>query len=177
MGHFIVNLLNYLSTVPDFPKPGIRFKDISPLLADQAAFSYANQALYDLSLFCEYDYLLGVESRGFIFAAALSPIAKTGLILARKPNKLPGSVYSESYGLEYGSDALEIQQNLIRPQSRVLIIDDVLATGGTLIAAANLVKKANAIVAGAIVLLEIEALQGNQRLAQAAIPVKSLLKI
>lgn len=172
-----MNLLNYLSTVPDFPRPGIIFKDISPLLAHQEAFSFALQGLYDLSQFCEYDYLLGVESRGFIFASALSPVAKAGLILARKPNKLPGLVFSESYGLEYGADSLEIQQNLIRPQSKVLIIDDVLATGGTLIAAANLVKKAQAVVSGALVLLEISALQGSQKLADANIPIKSLIKI
>lgn len=172
-----MNLLDYLPSVPDFPKPGIVFKDISPLLANQKAFSYAIDQLYELSRFCEYDYILGIESRGLIFATALAQVSKKGLVLARKPNKLPMATYRESYGLEYGSDALEIQQHIIPAKSRVLIVDDILATGGTVLAAANLVKKAGAQVNGALVLLEIAALLGVGKLAEQSVTVKSLIKI
>jgi adenine phosphoribosyltransferase len=172
-----MNLLDYLPTVPDFPKPGIMFKDISPLLADHKAFTYAIDQLYDLSNFYDFDYVLGIESRGFIFATALAQISKKGLVLARKPNKLPRKVYSESYGLEYGVDSLQIQQDILPKEARVLLIDDVLATGGTLVAAANLVRKSRANVVGALVLLEISELMGNNKLAKENIQVKSLIQI
>ena len=172
-----MNLLDYLPTIPDFPKPGIMFKDISPLLADHGAFTYAIDQLYDLSNFYDFDYVLGIESRGFIFATALSQASKKGLVLARKPNKLPKKVYSESYGLEYGTDSLQVQQDIFPKQARVLLIDDVLATGGTLVAAANLVRKSRANVVGALVLLEISELMGNNKLAKEKIQVKSLIQI
>ena len=172
-----MNLLDYLPTIPDFPKPGIMFKDISPLLADHGAFTYAIDQLYDLSNFYDFDYVLGIESRGFIFATALSQASKKGLVLARKPNKLPKKVYSESYGLEYGTDSLQVQQDIFPKQARVLLIDDVLATGGTLVAAANLVKKSGASVVGALVLLEISELMGNNKLAKENIQLKSLIQI
>jgi len=172
-----MNLLDYLPTVPDFPKPGIMFKDISPLLADQKAFAYAIDQLYDLSNYFDFDYVLGIESRGFIFATALAQASKKGLVLARKPNKLPNKVYSENYGLEYGTDSLEIQQEILPDKARVLLIDDVLATGGTLVAAGNLVKKAGSFVAGTLVLLEIAALNGSEKLAKENIQSKSLIQI
>jgi len=172
-----MNLLNYLPTIPDFPKPGIMFKDISPLLADGQAFSVAIEQLHQLSQFCQYDILLGIESRGFVFAAALTQHSKSGLILARKPNKLPSATYRESYGLEYGSDALEIQRNIIPAHARVLLVDDVLATGGTMVAAANLIRKAGAHVAGALVLLEITSLNGAQKLTDILVETRSLIQI
>ena len=155
-----MNLIDYLPTVPDFPKPGIMFKDISPLLADHRALKHAMRQLYELSLFCQYDYLLGIESRGFIFASALTQFSNSGLILARKPNKLPMATHKQTYGLEYGSDSLEIQQHIVPKNARVLLVDDVLATGGTLLAAAQLIRIAGAEVCGAIVLLEITELEG-----------------
>jgi len=109
----MMNLIDYLPTIPDFPKPGIMFKDISPLLADKDAFSHAMSELHRLSLQTPFDYILGIESRGFIFASALAQISNKGLIMARKPNKLPTETYSEFYGLEYGQDYLEVQQNII----------------------------------------------------------------
>lgn len=172
-----MNLLDYLPTVADFPKPGIMFRDISPLLADHRAFSYAIGQLHELSSFCQYDYILGIESRGLIFATALAQIAKTGLVLARKPNKLPSATFSERYGLEYGTDALEIQQRILPANSKVLIVDDILATGGTLLAAASLVKKAGAQVSGALVLLEISELQGMAKLAGRPVQTRALLRI
>jgi adenine phosphoribosyltransferase len=172
-----MNLLDYLPTVPDFPKPGIMFKDISPLLADQKALTYAVDQLYGLCHSYDFDYILGIESRGFIFATALALVAKKGLVLARKPNKLPKKVYSESYGLEYGNDSLEIQQEILPHQARVLLMDDVLATGGTLLAAANLVKQSGCQVVGSLVLLEIAGLMGREKLAKENIPSKSLIQI
>jgi len=172
-----MNLLDYLPSVPDFPKPGIMFKDISPLLANQKAFAYAINQLYGLSNVYNFDYVLGIESRGFIFATALAQLSKKGLVLARKPNKLPKKVFSESYGLEYGADSLEIQQEILPNKSRVLLIDDVLATGGTLVAAANLVKKSGSNVVGALVLLQILGLMGGEKLAKENIQSKSLIQI
>jgi adenine phosphoribosyltransferase len=172
-----MNLLNYLPTIPDFPKPGIMFKDISPLLANAKAFSYAIEQLHQLSQFCQYDTLLGIESRGFIFASALTQRTEAGLVLARKPNKLPTATYRESYGLEYGSDALEIQCNIIPAHAHVLLVDDVLATGGTMVAAANLIRKAGAHVAGALVLLEITSLNGVKKLFDMSVETKSLIQI
>jgi len=172
-----MNLLDYLPSVPDFPKPGIMFKDISPLLANQKAFAYAINQLYGLSNVYNFDYVLGIESRGFIFATALAQLSKKGLVLARKPNKLPKKVFSESYGLEYGADSLEIQQEILPNKSRVLLIDDVLATGGTLVAAANLVRKSGSNVVGTLVLLEILGLMGGEKLANENIQSKSLIQI
>jgi len=172
-----MNLLNYLPIVNDFPKPGIQFRDILPLLADPEAFSYAIDQLHTLSSFCEYDYVLGIESRGFIFATAIAQASKKGLILARKPNKTPKKVHFERYGLEYGSDSLEIQQGILPNHARVLLIDDVLATGGTLMAANNLIKKAGASVAGALVLLEITELLGEEKIRKKNIPSRSLIKV
>jgi adenine phosphoribosyltransferase len=133
--------------------------------------------LYDLSNFYDFDYVLGIESRGFIFATALAQASKKGLVLARKPNKLPRKVYSESYGLEYGADSLQIQQDILPNDAKVLLIDDVLATGGTLVAAANLVRRAGANVVGTLVLLEIAELMGNNKLAKENIQLKSLIQI
>ncbi|MEI6191818.1 MAG: adenine phosphoribosyltransferase [Nitrosomonadaceae bacterium] len=172
-----MNLLDYLPTVPDFPKPGIMFKDISPLPADHRAFTYAIGQLYDLSNFYDFEYVLGIESRGFIFATTLAQISKKELILARKPNKLPRKVYSESYGLDYGVDSLQIQQDIFPNEARILLIDDVLATGTTLVVAANLVKGSGANVAGTLVLLEISELMGNNKLAKEKIQLKSLTQI
>ena len=172
-----MNLLNYLPIVNDFPKPGIQFRDILPLLADPEAFSYAIEQLHTLSSFCEYDYVLGIESRGFIFATAIAQASKKGLILARKPNKTPKKVHSERYGLEYGSDSLEIQQEILPNHARVLLIDDVLVTGGTLMAAGNLIRKAGASVAGALVLLEISQLRGRNIFLEKSIPLNSLIDV
>jgi adenine phosphoribosyltransferase len=172
-----MHLLDYLPIIPDFPKPGIMFRDISPLLADQKAFSYTIARMYELVKADHFDYILGIESRGFIFGAALAQISNKGLVLARKPNKLPKAVYSKSYGLEYGNDALEIQRDVLPPNSKILLIDDVLATGGTLIAANHLIKQAACVSVGALVLLEISQLAGAHALAQDEISLKSLLTV
>jgi len=171
-----MNLLDYLPGVPDFPKPGILFRDISPLLANPAAFSEAIRQLDELAQQFDYTHILGIESRGFIFGSALAHKAHKGLALARKPNKLPLASHREAYGLEYGNDSLEIQQSTLPKDAKVLLLDDVLATGGTLIAADKLIRSAGFEVSGAITLLEIAFLNGNQLLEQNRIRHQSVLK-
>lgn len=171
-----MNLLDYLPGVPDFPKPGILFRDISPLLANPAAFKEAIHQLNTLAREFDYTHILGIESRGFIFGSALAHHAHKGLALARKPNKLPLATHRESYGLEYGADSLEIQQSTIPSGAKVLLLDDVLATGGTLIAADKLIRSAGFEVVGALTLLEIEILNGSALLNQFQIINRSVLK-
>ena len=170
-----MNLLDYLPGVPDFPKPGILFRDISPLLASPAAFREAIAQLDALAQTFEYTHILGIESRGFIFGSALAHHTHKGFALARKPNKLPLASHREQYGLEYGSDSLEIQQSTLPADAKVLLIDDVLATGGTLIAADKLLRSAGFQVGGAITLLEITALNGAELLHRNNIRHKSVL--
>ena len=171
-----MNLLDYLPGVPDFPKPGILFRDISPLLANPLAFKEAINQLNLLAQEFDYTHILGIESRGFIFGSALAHYAHKGLALARKPNKLPLASHRESYGLEYGADSLEIQQSTLPKGAKVLLLDDVLATGGTLVAADKLIRSAGFDVAGALTLLEIEILNGSKLLNQYQIANKSVLK-
>lgn len=170
-----MNLFDYLTSVPDFPKPGILFRDISPLLANPEAFKEAINKLHELANQFDYTHLLGIESRGFIFGAALAHHAHKGLVLARKPNKLPLASHRESYGLEYGKDSLEIQQSSLPKGAKVLMIDDVLATGGTLIAANKLLKIAGFEVSGALTLLKISNLNGSMLLKEQGINSQSLL--
>ncbi|AKD25320.1 Adenine/guanine phosphoribosyltransferase-related PRPP-binding protein [Polynucleobacter duraquae] len=170
-----MNLLDYLPGVPDFPKPGILFRDISPLLANPNAFKEATLQLEALAQQFDYSHILGIESRGFIFGTALAYQAHKGLALARKPNKLPLASHRESYGLEYGLDSLEIAQSTLPAGARILIVDDVLATGGTIIAASKLLKKAGFDVAGALTLLEIDGLNGSKILSQTGIANKTVL--
>lgn len=170
-----MNLLDYLPGVPNFPKPGILFRDISPLLANPTAFKAAILRLEGASKLFEYTHILGIESRGFIFGATLAHHTGTGFALARKPNKLPLASHRESYGLEYGSDSLELQQSTLPKGAKVLIVDDVLATGGTIVAASQLLKKAGFEVAGALTLLEIRGLKGAEMLRGKGIENKAVL--
>jgi adenine phosphoribosyltransferase len=170
-----MNLLDYLPGVPDFPKPGILFRDISPLLANPVAFQEAIRQLDDLAKSFNYTHIVGIESRGFIFGSALAHHAHKGLALARKPNKLPLASHREAYGLEYGKDSLEIQQSTLEKGARVLLLDDVLATGGTLIAANKLLKSAGFEVCGALTLLEIAGLNGSDTLKRNGIASRTLL--
>ena len=171
-----MQLLDYLPTVPDFPKPGIQFRDISPLLGHPAAFAQAIDRMANLAQQLDYTHLVGVESRGFIFASALALHAQKSLVLVRKSNKLPLASHQESYGLEYGSDALEIQSTSLPKGSRVLLIDDVLATGGTLLATSKLIKQVGAHPLASICLLEIECLGGRAKLESHGIASHAVLK-
>ena len=170
-----MNLFDYLPGIPDFPKPGILFRDISPLLENPSAFKEAIAQLNALANSFDYTHILGIESRGFIFGSALAHHAHKGLALARKPNKLPLASHREAYGLEYGADSLEIQQSTIPQNAKILLVDDVLATGGTLVAASKLLRNAGYAVSGAITLLEIGALNGRAKLNENQIPNNSVL--
>ena len=170
-----MNLLDYLPGVPNFPKPGIVFRDISPLLGDPKAFRYTIEQMAALAQGWDYTHIVGIESRGFIFASALAHVQHKSLVLVRKPGKLPLATHKEAYGLEYGNDSLEIQASSIPAQSRVLIIDDVLATGGTILAAARLIEQAGAKVSGGVCLLEIKGLNGRKELSKIGLQIKSIL--
>ena len=163
--------------VPDFPTPGIVFKDISPLLADHEAFSAAVDAVVDAARDDRIDKVVGIEARGFLLAAPAAYHLHAGFVPVRKPGKLPGPTRETSYDLEYGADVLQVHLDAFAPGERVLVVDDVLATGGTAAAAGRLVQEAGAELVGFSVLLELTALGGRAVLAQAhpGVPVSSLL--
>ena len=149
--------------VPDFPKPGVVFKDITPLLADADGYAAVVDAMATPWRGVALDAVLGIESRGFILGAALARALGTGFVPVRKPGKLPARTLAQEYELEYGNDRLEIHADAVVPGARVLLVDDVLATGGTLRAALELARRQGATVVGATVLLEIAELQGRAR--------------
>jgi adenine phosphoribosyltransferase len=147
--------------VPDFPEPGVVFKDISPLLADHVAFAGAVDAIVAHHGRGTVDKVVGIEARGFIVAAPVAYHFGAGFVPVRKPGKLPLATHEEAYALEYGTNVLQVHQDAFEPGDRVLIVDDVLATGGTAAAAARLVAAAGAQVVGLSVLLELEFLAGR----------------
>ena len=151
--------------IPDFPKPGVTFKDITPLLSDPAAFSTAVDAIVVSFGRGTVDKVVGIEARGFIIAAPVAYHFGAGFVPLRKPGKLPFSTVSEPYELEYGTETLELHTDAFNPGDRVLIVDDVLATGGTARAACNLVQQAGGVVAGLAFVIELEFLNGSSRLA------------
>jgi adenine phosphoribosyltransferase len=163
--------------VADFPSPGVIFKDISPLLADHDAFSAAVDAVVAHHLDAAVDKVVGIEARGFIVAAPAAYRLGAGFVPIRKPGKLPGPTHETAYDLEYGTNVLQVHRDAFSPGDRVLIVDDVLATGGTAAAAARLVEAAGAEVVGFSVLLELRFLGGLSALAaaQPGIPVHALL--
>ncbi len=153
-------VLSLCATVPDYPKPGILFRDLTPVLADASAFPRVIRSLLE-PFEGTFDRVAGVEARGFLLASAAAYASGTGVSAIRKPGKLPREVFSEAYALEYGTAAVEIHRDEFEPGTRVLILDDVLATGGTLAAAVQLVRRAGAEVVGAAVVLELSALKGR----------------
>ena len=162
-----------LRDVVDFPSPGIVFKDITPLLADIDAFRFAVDALADHWAGAEIDLVAGIEARGFLFAAPVAYRLGAGLLPLRKPGKLPWDTVERSYALEYGTDSILAHRDAAGPGDRVLVIDDVLATGGTAAAACALLEDLGATVIGVGVLLELGFLHGRARLAEH--DVRSLL--
>ncbi|MFT4248614.1 MAG: adenine phosphoribosyltransferase [Pseudomonas sp.] len=149
--------------IPDFPRPGIVFKDITPLLADGPGFASAVDAMAQIWRQTPLDAVLGIESRGFILGAPLAHELRCGFVPVRKPGKLPGRTVSQEYTLEYGTNRIEVHADVLAPGARVLIVDDVLATGGTLAAALALARKLELEVVGAAVLVELAALGGRAR--------------
>ncbi|MBW1646296.1 MAG: adenine phosphoribosyltransferase [Deltaproteobacteria bacterium] len=155
--------------IPDFPKAGIMFKDITTLLADAASFQRAVDLLGHRYLDRKIDVVVGIEARGFLMGAALAYKLNTGVVLVRKPGKLPYMTYKESYSLEYGTDTLEIHRDAINPGQRVLIADDILATGGTVGAVIKLVAKTGGELVECAFLAELTELGGRQKLGDTSI--------
>lgn len=157
-------LKDRIRSVPDFPKPGILFYDITTLLGDPCGFKSALDGLSNPYQGQGISLVIGIESRGFILGAAVADRLGAGFCPIRKPGKLPAKTIKESFNLEYGSDAIEIHADAVKPGQRVLIVDDVLATGGTARAAAQLVKRLNGELHGLAFLIELAALNGRQQL-------------
>ncbi len=158
------DLKSAIRNVPDFPKPGIGFKDITTLLKQPEAFRQAIDDLANHFADRKIDVVVGVESRGFILGGALAYKWRIGFVPVRKPGKLPAATYSETYELEYGTDTLEIHRDAIQPGQHVLIVDDLLATGGTLEATTRLVERCGGKVAGIGCLIELTFLNGREKL-------------
>lgn len=159
-----MDLRSFIRDVPDFPKPGIIFKDITPLLGNPEAFAHAVETLALRYENHAFDKIVAVESRGFLFGAALAFRLKIGLVPVRKPKKLPAETVSQSFDLEYGQDTLEIHKDALSPGEKALIVDDVLATGGTLEATAKLVERIGGSVHEIVTLIELTFLNGRERL-------------
>ena len=160
-----MDLKPHIRNIPDFPKPGILFRDITTLLQNPQAFDHAVESMAQLFESAELDAVAGVDARGFIFAAPLALRLGLPLVIIRKKGKLPFDTHSQSYDLEYGTDSLEIHTDAIPPGTRTLIVDDLLATGGSLAAAAALVERSGGVVAGIAVAIELADLRGRDKLA------------
>jgi adenine phosphoribosyltransferase len=167
-----MDLKEQIRQISDFPKPGILFYDISTLLRRTEAFQEAIEQLAEIVAPHRPDHLVGIESRGFIFAAPLALRLGIGFAMIRKRGKLPGSVVGHVYDLEYGSDTIEISADLLPARSRVVIVDDLIATGGTAAATAQLLDKIDTEVVAAVFLIELTSLNGRSRLR---VPVETLL--
>ena len=157
-------LAGHLRDIPDFPQPGIVFKDLTPLLADVDAFRFAVDAVADHAAGLTVDKVVGIEARGFIFAAAVAYRLGSGFVPVRKPGKLPWQTITETYALEYGSDSLEVHQDAIGDGESVYVVDDVLATGGTAAATCRLVERLGGHIAGLAFVVELGFLDGRAKL-------------
>lgn len=169
-----MDLKSKIRTVENFPKPGISFKDITTLLQEPEAFKYSIDALIKIADEYDYDVIIGPEARGFIFSAPMAYAAQKPLVLVRKPGKLPSETESHEYALEYGTDTLEVHRDAIKKGDKVLIVDDLLATGGTTKAVAELVEKLGAEVSAVIFLIELTFLPGRELLSN--YPVRTVLE-
>ena len=168
-----MDLKKHIRSIPDFPKPGILFYDISTLLAHPKAWHTTIERLADLIRPHKPDVLAGIESRGFLLAAPLALALGTGFVMLRKKGKLPGTTVRHTYALEYGTDTIEIQQDAVHKGARVVLVDDLLATGGTMAAAVNLLETVGAVVPATAVIIELTFLEGRKKLAP---PVETLLQ-
>jgi adenine phosphoribosyltransferase len=169
-----IDLRSWVRDIPDFPKPGILFRDLTPLMRDPEGWG---EAIRQLGLLCERvqpDLIVGIESRGFIVGTALATVTGVGFVPVRKPGKLPGEVIGVDYSLEYGADRLEIHSDALGAGQRVLIVDDLLATGGTAAACTELVQQAGGELCGFGFLAELAALEGRRRLPEEH-PIESLI--
>lgn len=169
-----VNLTDYIKTVPDYPKPGVLFRDITPLIADGAAFHGVIDMLAERYRGRGVTKIVGIEARGFIFATALAYALGVGFVPLRKPGKLPRATIAQFYALEYGVDSLEIHADDIHAGDRVVLVDDLLATGGTVMAGVQLLQQLQAELVECSFVISLQDLGGEQRLQEAAIPYYTL---
>ncbi|MBC01896.1 MAG: adenine phosphoribosyltransferase [Phycisphaerae bacterium] len=174
MSDAIPTLRGLIRDIPDFPKPGIIFKDITPLLGDPAGLAMAVEVMANPFRKDRVDLVIGAESRGFIFGTAIAQSLSCGFVPIRKPGKLPGETHRAEYELEYGKDVLEMHVDAVRPGQRVLMVDDLLATGGTMSACIEMVRRTGATIAAATFLIELEFLDGRKRLGE--VPVHSAIR-
>ena len=165
----------HVREVPDFPKKGILFLDVTTIVKDAKAFNMCIDFLYEKFKDENIDYVAGIESRGFIFGAPLACKLNAGFVTVRKPNKLPADTIKETYDLEYGTDTIEMHADAVKAGDRVLVIDDLLATGGTAAAACNLVKKAGADVVASAFIIELDPLKGREKIEASGVNVVSML--
>ena len=168
-----MNIKDYIRVVPDFPKPGINFYDIASLLASPNAWKETVKQMQAIALTYKPDVILGIEARGFLVATPLAMNMNLQMGMVRKKGKLPGTVLSHSYTLEYGQDTIEIQPDLLPEDARILLIDDLMATGGTMSAAETLVENAGAVVVGGLCVIELDGLDGRAKLKA---PFSSLIR-
>jgi len=168
-----MNLKDHIRSIPDFPKPGILFYDISTLLAHPKAWHETIEQMAAAIRKYQPDVLAGIESRGFLLAAPLALALGTGFVMLRKQGKLPGTTVRHTYALEYGTDTIEIQQDAIKKGARVALVDDLLATGGTMAAAITLLERVGAVVPAAACIIELTFLEGRSKVS---VPVETLLK-
>ncbi len=169
-----MDLKSLIRSVPDFPKEGILFRDITTLLQDPEGLNYVIDRLAEVYADQSIDYVAGIESRGFIFGTPLACRLSAGFVPIRKPGKLPAATHFTEYELEYGTDRLEVHQDAFKPGSRVLMVDDLLATGGTAAAAAHLVGKTGAHLMGFAFIIELSDLGGRGKLPD--LPIESLIE-
>ena len=170
-----MNLKDFIRSIPDYPKKGILFRDITTLIKNQDAFCYSIDQIIERSKKFKFDKIAAIESRGFVFASAISYILKKPFILLRKKNKLPAEVHSIDFELEYGTATIEIHKDSINKNDSVLIIDDLIATGGTAEAAAQLIEISNGNVAGFIFIINLFDLSGSSKLKEKGYDVENLM--
>ena len=171
-----MNLKNYIRSIPDYPKKGILFRDITTLIKDSKAFNYSIDKIIESSKKLDFDKIAAIESRGFVFASAVSYKLKKPFIMMRKKNKLPSEKISVDFQLEYGTATLEMHKDSVDSGEKILIIDDLIATGGTAEAGAKLVEMSNAKVAGFIFIINLFDLGGNKKLIDKSYFTKSLIE-
>ena len=171
-----MNLKDFIRSIPDYPKKGILFRDITTLIKDENAFSETINQIVDRSKKIKFNKIAAVESRGFVFASAISYILKKPFIMLRKKNKLPADVHSVDFELEYGTATIEVHKDSIEKSDRILIIDDLIATGGTAEAAAKLVSISGGVVAGFIFVINLFDLNGSDNLIKKGYTVENLIE-
>ena len=171
-----MDIKKYIRSIPDYPKKGILFRDITTLIKNAKAFKFTNDKIVELSKKIEFDKVAAIESRGFVFASTVSYLLEKPFILLRKKNKLPAEVHSVDFELEYGNATIEVHKDSIEKNDRILVIDDLIATGGTAEAAAKLIEISGGTIAGFIFVINLFDLPGNELLKKKGYKTESLIE-